>query len=303
MNQRTLALLLLFCGMTFGQQPPAVQPDFHPPVAVQHEDYAKARRHFHTKLTRVGPSPQKWAAVTPPAGITEIAYPSGPLQLKAWINEPDGSENIPKYPAVLFLHGGHSFSSGDWEMSQPYRDAGFVVMSPMLRGENGQPGSFSMYYDEVDDVIAAAEFLRHLPYVDSKRVFVAGHSVGGTMTMLSTLLYKHFRAAAAFSGSPDQVIYVKYAPGAKDRAPFDITDMRELEMRSPLAFPASFRCPLRIYYGSQETHFDLTSQRTAEIARAHGHDVEAVKVQGNHLTQVPDAIKASIEFFRQQRHN
>src|SRR5260370_27836144 len=303
MKLQALFVLLLFCRMAFGQQAITAQPDFHPQVVIQHENYLKARRHFQTKLLRVGPSPQKWNAVTPPAGVTEIAYLSGSLRLKAWINQPDPDKNNKKYPAVLFLHGGHSFSPGDWDMSQPYRDAGFVVMSPILRGENGQPGNFTMYYDETDDVIAAAEYLRHLPYVDAKRLFVAVHSVGGTMTMLSALIYKHFRAAAAFSGSPDQVIYVKYAPGAKERAPFDVSDLRELEMRSPLAFAASFKCPLRIYYGSQEPHFDLTSQRTAEIATEHGNDVEAVKVQGNHLTQVPDAINASIEFFRLHGHN
>ena len=136
------------------------------------------------------------------------------------------------------------------DMSQPFREAGFVVMSPMLRAENGQPGTFSMYYDEVADVVAAAEYLRHVPYVDSKRIFVAGHSVGGTMTMLSALAYSHFRAASSLSGSADQVLYIKYAPGAKDRAAFDVANMRELEMRSPLAYAAYFKCPLRIYYGS-----------------------------------------------------
>jgi dipeptidyl aminopeptidase/acylaminoacyl peptidase len=221
--------------------------------------------------------------------------------LKAWLNQP--GTGAKKYPAVLFLHGGHSFSVGDWEMSQPYRDAGFIVMSPLMRGENGQPGTFSMYYDEIMDVVAAAEYLRRLPYVDPSRIFVAGHSVGGTMTMLSALAYKRFRAAASLSGSPDQVIYVKYAPGAKNRAPFDIANMRELEMRSPLAYAAYFKCPLRIYYGSQEPHLELTSQRTAEIAREHHLDAEAVKIEGNHLTQAPAAIRESIQFFQRYGEN
>lgn len=184
-------------------------------------------------------------------------------------------------------------------MSQPFREAGFVVMSPILRAENGQAGNFSMYYDEVTDVVAAAEYLRHASYVDSKRIFVAGHSVGGTMTMLAALTYKHFRAAASLSGSPDQLLYIKYAPGAKDRAPFDVANIRELEMRSPLAYAAYFKCPLRIYYGSQELHLELTSQRTAELAREHHLDVQAVKIEGNHLTQVPAAVKETIQFFEQ----
>jgi hypothetical protein len=36
-----------------------------------------------------------------------------------------------------------------WEDAKPYRDAGFVVMTPMLRGENGQAGAWSYFYDEV----------------------------------------------------------------------------------------------------------------------------------------------------------
>ena len=65
--------------------------------------------------------------------------------------------------------------------------AGFVVLIPMLRGENGLPGSYSMFYDEVDDVLAAAEVLALTPGVDANRLYVAGHSVGGTLTMLAAM--------------------------------------------------------------------------------------------------------------------
>jgi pimeloyl-ACP methyl ester carboxylesterase len=205
-------------------------------VAEQHEDYVKARSHFHTKLVRIGPAPQAFEPLTPPPGVTEVTYSSAPLVLKAWLSHPGGGET--RHPAVLFLHGGYALDMGDWQTTAPYRDAGFVVMVPKLRGENGQPGSFSMFYDEVDDVLAAAEYLRRLPDVDPHRIFVAGHSVGGTMTLLAALSSRTFRAAAAFSGSPDQVLYVKLAPGAKERAPFDHGVERELVMRSPLAFSA-----------------------------------------------------------------
>lgn len=300
---RLLLLLLALASTTprgLGQDPPKPPgpPSFATLVAVQNQDYAKARRTFHTKLLRQGPAPQSWKPLTPPAGIAEVEYPSGALRLKAWVNRPAMGDKR-RYPAVLFLHGGHGFDMGDWEASQPFRDAGFVVMAPILRGENGQAGTYTMFYDEVDDVIAAAEYLRRQPYVDPDRLFVAGPSVGGTMAMLAAMTWKHFRAAASFSGSPDQVLFVKYAPGAKDRVPFDPSDSRELEMRSPLAFAASFKCPVRIYYGAEEPHFDLTSHRTAEIAHEHGVDAQAVVVEGGHMSEVPRAVKMAIEFFQQ----
>jgi len=158
-----------------------------------------------------------------------------------------------------------------------------------------------MYYDEVDDVLAAAAYLRGLSDVDPHRIFVAGHSVGGTMTMLAALSSRTFRAAAAFSGSPDQILYVKLAPGAKERAPFNYNDERELVMRSPLAFAAYVKCPLRIYYGSDEPQFEFTSARTAEIARAHGQDVRVVVEKGNHDTHLASSIPDSIKFFESFR--
>src|SRR2546421_2466743 len=171
---------------------------YAPEVEVQKEDYAQARLRFHTRLVRKGLSPQPWEPQKPPADVSEIEFPSGALRLKAWVNHPVTYKR--QYPAVLYLHGGFGFDIADWEQTKPYRDAGFVVMTPILRAENGQPGAFSFFYDEVNDVLAAVEYLRKQPYVDPNRLFVAGHSVGGTMSLLAALASHRFRAAAAFSG-------------------------------------------------------------------------------------------------------
>ena len=157
----------------------------------------------------------------------------------------------------MFLHGGFAFGEDDWEQAEPFRDAGFVVMIPTLRGENGLPGAYSMFYNEVDDVLAAADVLAQRPDVDPDRIFVAGHSVGGTLVLLASMTRPRFRAAASFSGSPDQVAWARGQPQV---VPFNPNDNREYQMRSPLAFPASFKCPVRIYYGSQEILFSRSSR-------------------------------------------
>jgi dipeptidyl aminopeptidase/acylaminoacyl peptidase len=193
------------------------------------------------------------------------------------------------------LHGGFAFGADDWEQAQPFRDAGFVVMTPMMRGENGLPGFYSMFYNEVDDVLAAAEALARLPYVDGKRLYVAGHSVGGTLALLAALTSNRFRAAASFSGSPDQVAW---ASGQPEVVPFDPADKREFQMRSPLAFARSFQCPVRIYYGNQEFFFASNSQKTAQLAKAANLDVEAVSVPGDHLSSVSPAMRQCIPFFQ-----
>jgi acetyl esterase/lipase len=276
--------------------PPPQRKALAPVVEIQKEDYAEVRKRFRTKLLEQGPAPQKEPMHRPPPGVTEVAFPSGKLRLKAWVNRPP--EDKPKQPAVLFVHGGFAFGPPDWEMAKPYRDAGYVVLVPILRGENGQPGSFSLFYDEVDDVLAAAKYLAEQPYVDPERLYLAGHSSGGTVALLAAMASKQFRAVASFDGLPDLAAVFK--PGKKPKeARFDLSDPRELQVRSPLAYAGSFKCPARLYYSHQAwEHMHLTSQRTAAVAKERRLDVEAILVEGNHYSMVRPAMKQSIEFFR-----
>ena len=274
-------------------------PSFEPEVAVQADDYGEVRKTFRTKLSRRGPSPQKEPMTSPPAGVSTVEFPSGDLRLKAWVNAPR-ADHAKKRPAVVFLHGGFGFGKEDWDMTKPYRDAGFAVLAPMLRGENGQAGVYTLFYDEVDDVLAAGEYLRKQPYVDGERLFVAGHSVGGTLALLAAQASNRFRAAASFSASPDQILYCRYGI-AKELIPFEIMELRELEVRSPLAYAKSFKCPTRIYYGTKEKHFEKTSQRTAAVAKEKGLDVQATAIEGSHMSAVPEAMRQSIAFFEKTR--
>jgi len=272
-------------------------PDYHPMVGIQQEDLAVARSHFETKIQRRGPPPAEWDDMITPAGAREIVYVSGTLQLKAWINTPVSSD-LGKRPAVLFLHGGFDLEADAWDSTRLFRDAGYIVMTPTTRGENGQHGVFTMYYDEVTDVLRAADYLRAEPLVDPKRVFVMGHSVGGTLALLAAEIYPYFRGAVSVSGSPDQALYLKYAKGATLNAPFDPNDALEVQIRSPLAYAASIKCPARLFYGTQETYYAFTTPRLAEIAREHGIDAQVRAVEGDHASNLTTSIKLALEFFQ-----
>jgi hypothetical protein len=119
--------------------------------------------------------------------------------------------------------------------------------------------------------------------------------------MLAAMTYPGFRAAASFSGSPDAVGYTRHAVAIGANVPFNYRDPMELHLRSARVYAASFKCSARIYYGADETHFAGSSQQTAELARAHGLDVQAVAVQGGHISAVDAEIRMAIDFFRQPR--
>lgn len=262
-------------------------------LGVRTTDYAVERQSFQTRLTSRRPSPQPGAMPRPPADVREIEFPSGDLRLKAWVGLP---ENAPvRAPLVVFLHGGFAFGASDFTMARPYLAAGYAIATPILRAENGQPGHFSLFYNEVDDVIAATEFMKSQSYIDPERIYLAGHSVGGTMTMLAGMASTNYRALASFSGSPDQILFTA---GGMRETPFDRRNGAEFEMRSPLSFAASFKAPARLFYGTEEHFFRDTTQRTAQLAQRAGLDVQAVEVPGDHFSAVPGAIAQSIELFR-----
>lgn len=265
-----------------------------PEIEAATGDYAAARRRFRTTLTQHRAAPGPKAIDPTAAGVTRIAYASNGRDLAAWFQAPAGGG---RHPAVLFLHGGFAFGLADWEMAQPFRDAGFAVMLPLLRGENGQAGDFTLFYDEVDDVLAAAKRLRAMPNVDPRRIFIAGHSVGGTLALLATMAQRGFRGAASFSGSPDQVLYTRYGIRPTD-IPFDVKDRRELQMRSPMSWAASLKAPTRLYFGTGEPHWKLSTLRTVEIARAQRLDVESKRIEGGHESAVPAEMAEAIAFFR-----
>ncbi|MDQ0473649.1 alpha/beta hydrolase family protein [Labrys wisconsinensis] len=255
-------------------------------------DYAQARTQFRTQLTRRGPAPDEGDPLTAPPGAVRLAYRSGALELAAWVSEE--ATRPGKRPALLFLHGGNALSTDHWDLTLPYRLSGYVAMVPALRGENGLPGAFSAFYNETDDVLAAADLFAGLPGVDRDRLFLAGHSIGATQALLAAMSSRLFRGATTFSGNPDAAAFFRRFP---EEVCFDTHDVRELQMRSALCFATSFKCPVRILHGSEETRLAEPSRLTAERARAAGLDVQAAAVPGDHFTALRDEIRGSITFF------
>jgi dipeptidyl aminopeptidase/acylaminoacyl peptidase len=256
-------------------------------------DYATDRAAFKTRLVIRAPAPQPHGMPSAPSGVREIDYPSGDLRLRAWIGLPTGAPE--RAPVVLFLHGGFAFSEEDWKMARPFLEAGYAVVMPSVRGENGQAGTYSMFFDEVGDVLAVTDYVRSQSWADRQRIYVAGHSAGGTLAMLAALASPHYRAVAPFSGSPDQLMLAKGLPKI---VPFDRKVRAEYEIRSPLCYATSFKAPARLFLGRQEDFYRASTTLLATLARNAGKDVAAVEAAGDHFNAVPEEISGAIAFFR-----
>lgn len=142
---------------------------------------------------------------TDPEVFARITYPSEVGALGAYVS-PDPGDGA-RHPAIIWLTGGLSNTLND--MSEPgpesndqtasaYRDAGIIMMMPTLRGGNENPGLIEGYAGEVDDILSAADYLASLSYVDPDRIYLGGHSTGGTLVFLVAEVDDRFAATFAF---------------------------------------------------------------------------------------------------------
>ncbi len=259
------------------------------------DDLAAAREACPTQLLVRIAAPQDYQEETPPAGVQEVLYPSDGLELKAWLSEDPADGQ--RHPAVVYLHGGFAFGSGDWAAASPFLAEGYVVMVPMLRGENGNPGFFEDQYGEVHDAVAAGEYVAKLPYVDPDKVFLAGHSAGARLVMLASMLPSKYQAAAAFSGTPDYEEWVASEFG--DYAPFDKSKSEERRVRNPVAFVRSIRCPLYLFV--EPSHPDVSDNRLlARKATSYGKTCQMQIVPGDHMSMVAPSVRRTIVLFKRQ---
>lgn len=219
----------------------------------------EARAGFETAIVEPGPEAEALAA--PPAELftlVDYAAPNGPT--KAYLSRFD--EAAEKLPAIVWLTGGWPVARGGsyiWrtgsfvneQSATVYREHGIVMLFPTVRGAADNPGVQELFYGEVDDVIAATEYLRGLEQIDPQRIYLGGHSTGGTLALLVAEATDLYRAVFSFGPVPDLADY-----GGRDW-PWDTSNPRELRLRSSIHFLDSITTPTLVIEGTGGNIEDL----------------------------------------------
>lgn len=220
----------------------------------------EARKGFKTAL--IPGATGSGNVVEPPAlppvkqyQLVKYSSPVGPIPAYLSPNPLDGK----KHPAVVWAHGGSAGLGSFWENEpaendqtpRAFRDAGIVVMIPSWRGRGNNPGKYEMWYGEIDDTLAAIEYLRKVPYVDSSRIYMVGHSTGGTMTLLTAEASTKLRAAFSLGGCPD-VQRLVTSEADHHGAPFDVANPQEGRLRSAVNFVGALTTPTWFFEGEEK---------------------------------------------------
>ncbi len=127
--------------------------------------------------------------LTPPESI--LVDGADGAKVESFVVKPPGFNPSNKYPVLFLIHGG---PEGDWGQSWTYRwnaqvfaGAGYVVVMPNPHGSIGYGQSFTDAVNgdwggrAYDDIMATADYVSSLPYIDKDRMVAAGGSYGGYM--------------------------------------------------------------------------------------------------------------------------
>tara|TARA_R110002072_G_scaffold273253_2_gene434018 strand:- start:10719 stop:11993 length:1275 start_codon:yes stop_codon:yes gene_type:complete len=227
--------------------------------AVPGPDLPSARRGFTTRLV-VERRVEEQPATPPPERFKLVRYAAPQGANAAYLScfEPGDVTR----PAIVWLTGGFPAARGGadiWRDAPPesdqtaraFLDAGVVLLIPTVRGTAGNPGNQEAYFGEVDDVLAAARYLKNVVGVDPERVYLGGHSTGGTLALLVAESTDMFRAVFSFGPVLELVDY-------GDRQwPFDVADAREWRLRSPLHYLNAITSPTFVFEGHGGNREDL----------------------------------------------
>ncbi|MFH5804397.1 alpha/beta hydrolase family protein [Alienimonas sp. DA493] len=225
--------------------------------AASGETLAEAVAGFNTILGAPGPYAGPPEPPPPGAAFALVSYPAPVGALPAYLTTEVAEGTIApnaRRPAIVWLTGGDCNTIGPvWEPGPPendqtasaFREAGVVMLFPSLRGGNANPGRREGFLGEVEDVLAAAEFLAAQPGVDPNRIYLGGHSTGGTLAALVAERSDRFRAAFAFG----PVFDVRdYGGDYLYHVPWN--DEREALVRSPGYWLKDVRAPLFLIEGA-----------------------------------------------------
>ncbi|MCA1703588.1 MAG: prolyl oligopeptidase family serine peptidase [Actinobacteria bacterium] len=228
------------------------------------ESLTESRRGFQTKIIRQS-RPRKPLPQPPPELFRVVRYDSPVGKLAAYLSQPPADGN--KHPAIVWIFGGPDNSIGDtaWDpapsqndqSASAFRKAGIVTMYPSLRGSHDNPGLVEGLFGEVDDVVGAADFLAQQESVDPERIYLGGHSTGGTLALLAAASTDRFRAVFSFGPVDDVSRY------GSENLPFDSRDKREVKLRAPVHWLHSVRSPLDVFEGTNGNLSSLLQLQSA----------------------------------------
>ncbi|MGA8541478.1 MAG: S9 family peptidase [Terriglobales bacterium] len=252
-----------------------------------------------------------------------VHYPSkdGKWTISAFVYVPFNLPRNGEHPAIVYVHGGptaqimNSFN----RFVQYMVNQGYIVIAPNYRGSTGygkefqQANLFDMGGGDLQDVLAAADWIKQTGYVDPKKLILMGGSYGGYMTMMGVT-----KAPEVWAAGVPIVPFVNWFTEIQNEDPVlqqsDLATMGDLvknkalyEDRSPINFVSQIKAPLYLLAGGNDPRcpkeeaqqvVDAVKKRGGvveyKVYENEGHGFAKVENQIDAFKRVADFLKAHV---------
>lgn len=240
-----------------------------------------------------------------------VHYPSrdGKWTISALVYMP---YNLPRQaisPAIVYVHGGptaqtvNSFN----RIVQFQVNQGYIVIAPNYRGSTGygkefqQANLFDMGGGDLQDVLAAADWIKQTGYVDPKKLILMGGSYGGYLTMMGVT-----KAPDVWAAGVPIVPFVNWFTEIQNEDPVlqqsDLATMGDpeknkalFEDRSPINFIDKVKAPLLLLAGGHDPRCPKSeTEQVVEAIKKRGGvaDYKIYENEGHGFSKIENQIDA-----------
>lgn len=240
-----------------------------------------------------------------------VHYPSrdGRWQISAFVYVPHNAPRDHTHPAIVYVHGGpQSQTINNFNRVVQYlANQGYLVIAPNYRGSSGygkdfmDADRFDMGGGDLQDVLAAAEWIQQTGYVDPKKLVVMGGSYGGYMSMMALT-----KAPEVWAAGVPIVPFVNWFTEVQNEDPllreYDLATMGDpvknkalWEDRSPINFVGRINVPVLLLAGGNDPRCPKSeAQQVVDAIKKRGGSVE-LKIyenEGHGFARVENQIDA-----------
>jgi dipeptidyl aminopeptidase/acylaminoacyl peptidase len=240
-----------------------------------------------------------------------VRYPSkdGKWTISAFVYVPYNLPRNGQHPAIVYVHGGptaqtvNSFN----RFVQYMANQGYIVIAPNYRGSTGygkefqQANLFDMGGGDLQDVLAAADWIKQTGYVDPKKLVLMGGSYGGYLTMMGVT-----KAPEMWAAGVPIVPFVNWFTEIQNEDPVlqqsDLATMGDLvknkalyEDRSPINFVDQIKAPLYLLAGGNDPRCPKSeAQQVVDAVKKRGGVAEykVYENEGHGFARVENQIDA-----------
>ena len=216
-----------------------------------------------------------------------VHYPSrdGKWTISAFLYVPRNMQRNGQNAAIVYIHGGPKSQSVDSfnRFIQHIVNQGYMLIAPNYRGGTGygkafeDANLFDMGGGDLQDVLAAADFVKATGYPDPKKLIAMGGSYGGYLTMMAVT-----KAPEVWAAGVPIVPFVNWFTEIQNEDPVlqqsDRATMGDPEKnpdffreRSPFFFVDQIKAPLLLLAGEHDPR--CPKEETVQV-------VEAIKKRG-----------------------